>query len=142
MIELAVASHLRSDTDVAAIIRTGSIYRIFAGFIPQQDKGGPPQVPCIVYLVDGVERERLYCGTSRLIRTTLSLSCYATRHSVARDLAAKVKDALIDYHDLMGATPDTVDVREVSLENEFSLADLEPGLFRVEQTFSIRHVEE
>jgi hypothetical protein len=142
MIENAVASHLRSDTDVAAIIRTGAIYRIFAGYIPQQVQNGPAQVPAIVYSVDAVERERLYCGTSRLIQTRIALSMYATKLSVARELASHVRDALIDFHGLMGATPDTADVREVSLENEFSLVDLEPGLHRVEQTYSIRHVEE
>lgn len=139
MISKALFSHLSNDPVVGPLVANGNAYRIFPHHIPQQAGGGLPRVPCIVYGIAGQVRTKTYCGTSRLIQSSISIDNYATTMAGAEDLSAAVRDSLIDFRGLMG---NQLRVRDVSLEGSLSLDDMEPGLFRVSQTFEFWHVEE
>jgi hypothetical protein len=55
----------------------------------------------------------------------------------ASELADAVRAALLGYRGLMGG----VQVRDVSLDSETTLDDIEPGLYRVAQFWLIWHEE-
>jgi hypothetical protein len=131
----AIKNHLATDTSVEALIDGRFFYRM----IPQKIETGPPRMPCVVYSRGGVERQVTYCETSGLVRTSATLDIYALRLTESRDIARAVRQALIDYRGFLGGL---VMVKAASLENEFDLDDLEPGLYRVNQSWTFWHSEE
>jgi len=144
MMPAALRAHLAADTAVAVLVSNGTTARIFPHVIPQKpDRADSiPRVPCIVYELAGEDRDRTFCGTSRLIRSRWRLKCFAERFTDAVSLADAVRDALIDFVGVMGAGAEAVSVRDCSLEQAFSIEDMEPGLFRVEQTYTLWIVED
>lgn len=96
-------------------------------------------MPCLVFNRGSVLRDVRFCETDRAIRSTVSLDCYAVRYCDARALAILVRESLIDFRGLLG---DVLQVSAASLVNETDLVDIEPGLFRVAQSWNIWHVEE
>ena len=137
MIHEGLFAYLAADAGVLAYVDNGNVVRIFRQVIPQKIPEGVPRVPCLVYERSGVERQVTYCGTSGLVRSTFSIDSYAVKSSIAHELAAAVRDALLDYRGVMGG----IAVSFCSLENEFDLQDIEPGLYRVVQSWSIWHEE-
>lgn len=130
----AVKSHLVSDVAFQALTN-GRVYYLV---IPQTTTQSA-RIPCVVYSRRGVQRQVTYCGTSGLIRTDVALDSYAVTLAAAYDVAAAVKAALIDFSGLLGGG---VQVQAASLEAEFDLEDIEPGLYRVSQSWTFWHSEE
>ena len=116
----------------------GAPDRVYPLVIPQKKPQGFSQIPAVVYARNSVERQLLYCGTSGLVRTRVSLDCYDDTYAGAQELAAAVRETLQDFQGLLGAI---VDVRNASLETEIDLQDIEPGLYRVSQSWAFWHVE-
>ncbi|MEO8224129.1 MAG: hypothetical protein ABI661_04945 [Gammaproteobacteria bacterium] len=112
--------------------------RVYPLIIPQQKKNGPAQVPAVVYAINGAERQLLYCGTSNVIRSRLQIDCYDLTYEGARELADAVRETLQDFSGLLGAI---VEVRNAALETEIDLQDIDPGLYRVSQSWAFWHVE-
>ncbi len=130
MLHQSLKVHLEADTQFSA----GFFYMIIPQATPIQQR-----VPCVVFNRNGVDRQVRYCGTDGIVRSSISLDCYATSYSDARSLAAIVRSALIDFRGQLGGS---LAVSAASLVNEIDLVDIEPGLFRVSQTWDIWHVEE
>jgi len=130
----ALKSHLQSDTSVEALLG-GRFYYI----IVPQSYAGAERMPCVVFNRGSVERHVRYCGTDGVIKTSFTLDCYALRYTSARTLAAEVRKSLIDFRGLLGGS---LHVSAASLSNEFDLVDIEPGLFRISQSWDFWHTEE
>lgn len=130
----AVKEHLKADTSVATLLGE----RIYYVIIPQAHSG-EDRMPCVVFNRGGVERQVRYCGTDRLVRTSVSLDSYALTYTSARAVARGVRDALLDFRGNLGGL---LNVQAASLVNEFDLMDIEPGLFRVVQQWDFWHTEE
>lgn len=126
----AIKLHLEADTQFTA----GFFYIIIPQATPVQQR-----VPCVVFNRGNVDRQVRYCGTDGVIRTSVTLDCYAISYTAARALATVVRESLIDFRGLLG---NSLMVRAASLEGEFDLLDIEPGLFRVSQSWNIWHEEE
>jgi hypothetical protein len=141
---IALRAHLAADAGVASIASNGTTARIFPHVIPQKTDHADdvPRVPCIVYELAGEDRDRRFCGTSRLIRSRWRIKCFAVKFADAIALGDAVRNALIDFSGVMGTGADAVEVRDCALDQAFSVEDMEPGLFRVEQTYSLWIVEE
>lgn len=131
----AIKVHLEADTSVSPLMER----RFFFIIIPQKIPGGELRQGCVVYNRSGVERQVTYCGTSGLIKTMSTLDTYSLSYTAARALAAEVRRSLIDFRGLLGGV---LSVRAASLENEFDVQDIEPGLFRVSQSWTFWHEEE
>lgn len=112
--------------------------RVFPMVIPQKIPGGAPQMPCVVYQNQSVERQQTYCETSKLVLARMALDIYATTYDEAKLLADAVRRVLQDFEGLLGGI---VDVRNAALESELELQDIEPGLFRVTQSWAFWYVE-
>lgn len=121
--------------DVMAIIGD----RVFPLVMPQRKQGEEPVVPCIVYEVPDVARQVTYCGTNGLTKTLIRLDCYSPSYDDTIDLAKKLFLALRDFRGALGGI---VDVRAASLETEFDVQDIEPGLYRRSQSWTFWHFEE
>lgn len=132
-IQTGLYAFLAADAGVNALVGN----RIYPLVVPEQNFDETTKRPCLVYARTGLDLTKTFCGTIDLERSTFAIDCYARTYAAATTLAAAVKAALTDYVGAMGDT----EVREVSLENEFDLMDLEPGLFRVALSFFIWHAE-
>lgn len=136
MINQALFQHLAADVAVAALVGT----RIHPLVIPQRIAASTQRVPAVVYSTSGVERGVSYCGTDALVRSTIAIDCYAAGYDAARALATAVRTALVDFSGPMGSAT-VVPVRTCNIETEFDLMDIEPGLYRVSQQWTIWHEE-
>lgn len=137
MIETALVSHLRANAQVAALIGE----RVFPLMIPQHAYDEATKLPCLVYQRIGTQRTPLFCETDSTIRCSYYISCYARSYIKAKELAAEVRDALMDFTGIMGSGAATADVKKILSESEGDLEDPEPGLYRVLQTWTIWFVE-
>jgi len=129
----AIQAHLTSETSVESLI-DGRVYFLV---VPQASTGD--RMPCVVINRAGVDRQVTYCGTNGLVKTSVTLDCYALRYTSARTLANEVRKALVDFRGLLGGL---LSVSSASIVNEFDLTDIEPGLFRVSQSWDFWHNEE
>lgn len=145
MIDAALYFYLRTHAALTPIIGSGTVRRVFPIVIPQRDPKATPEVPALVYAFSGVARGVSYCGTDRLARSSVTIDCYATRYHDARALASAVRSALLDFRGAMGDASQsptvTVNVRTANITTEFDLLDIEPGLYRVSQSWEIWHEE-
>lgn len=132
MIERELVAFLSSDTTVQSLVGETDRTRIFPHVIPQKDRVNK-QVPCIVYAVISEDRQKTYCGTSKLVSVGVQLDMYAISLLAARDLSNAVRAAMVDFRGLMGG----VVVRDVTLTSGLTLYDMEPGLMRVVDTYTI-----
>ncbi len=131
MSEIGLYTRLKSVSAVQTLVAESTsplTYRIYPLVIPQ----GQDRMPCIVYQKVSAERQLLLVGTNGTVRATYQVDSYATSASGALALAAAVQDALMDYVGTSGG----VAMRFTSLENEISLEDPDPGLFRISQTYT------
>lgn len=136
MLHEAIKAHLEADTSVFSLMGTRFFYLI----IPQRTQADAvARMPCVVFDRQGVGRQVTYCGTDGMIETTVSLNVYALTYTAVRQLAQEVRRSLIDFRGTLGGI---LFVRAASLSSEFDIQDIEPGLFRVVQTWSFWHEEE
>jgi len=135
MLHTALKIELESDTAVQALM--GS--RFYLGVIPQKIRDGDVRVPCVVFTRSNVARQVTYCGTGGLVATNCTLDVYAATYTAARDLAGRVRRALVDFNGALGGG---LDVRHIAIGNEMDLLDVDPGLHRVMLAFNVWHVEE
>lgn len=112
--------------------------RFYPLVIPQKRRDGPQIMPAVVYALGNVDRGTTQCGTDVLIRSLCTLDCYSLKYDEAKDLAAAVRGVLLDFRGMLGAM---IEVRAANLQSEFDLSDIEPGLYRVQQTWAIWHLE-
>lgn len=137
MLHVALEQELITNTHTATYL-AGTPNRVYPLIIPQKIPRGAAQVPCVVYEISAVARQVTYCGVSGLARTSILLDCYAEDYHTAKQLAQAVRETLSDYQGMLGGT---VSVRNMALETELDLHDIEPGLYRVSQSWTIWHVE-
>jgi hypothetical protein len=100
--------------------------------------------PFLVYTMGTDERQVMYPGSSNLVPGDLEISCYARSYKVAKNLAASVRTCLIDFSGLMSANTSplsSVQVSTIHLDGESDLEDIEPGLYRVLQRFTVWYYE-
>lgn len=128
----------QTDAQVNSFVGDQAFKRIFDGVIPQRPQGNLQLMPAIVYARRGVQRARTYCASDQLVVSSVVLDCYATAYRQAFELGQAVKTALMDYRGLLN---DTLRCRDAALQTEIDLSELEPGLFRISQTWSIWHQE-
>lgn len=133
MIQEALYTHLSTDPVVAGLAGA----RIYPLMIPQHVYNEATRLPCLVYQRLGVDRRPTFCSSEGLIATTVRIDSYARSLGAAAQLGAAVRESLIDYTGAMGA----VTVKKVLMETELDLLDVEPGLYRVSQTYSVWHLE-
>lgn len=133
-------AELVASTATAAYIAGvgGAPDRVYPLVMPQKIPHGTRQIPALVYARNSVERQQLYCGTSGLVRSRLSIDSYDETYDGAQELATAVRETLQDFQGLLGGI---VDVRNAFLESEIDLQDIEPGLYRVSQSWAVWHVE-
>src|SRR5690606_31226744 len=136
MIEDALFHILKTDSGVSALVVNATSplsYRIFPLVIEQHAYGEASKQPCIVYTLDGVDRQVKYTGTDDVSRARFQIDSYARTWDQARELAAAVLARLLDF---TGAAAG-IEVKSATIENEFTLTDPEPGLFRVTQFWNV-----
>lgn len=140
MLHIGLEQELKTNTTTAGYLAGvgGAHDRIYPVVIPQKMPRGAQVTPCVVYETQSVDRQVTYCGVSGLVRTMMQISCYAANYNEVKEVAQAVREVLSDFRGMLGGT---VDTRHASLETEFDINDFEPGLFRVQQTWAIWHVE-
>jgi hypothetical protein len=131
MIGEALFSHLTADAGVALLAGT----RVYPLVIPQHVYNEATKLPCVVYQRTGTDLPINTCGAEALAGTSMRIDAYARSYDLAVQLAAAVRAALVNHAGPMGS----VHVSRVNLESELDLLDIEPGLYRVSQTYSIWH---
>jgi hypothetical protein len=134
---------LSKDPAILGFVGGGLYPRIFPIIIPQ--RGSAPNVPAIVYSVNNVQRGVAYCATDRLVRTSVLIDCYAITYAECKELAATVRRTLVDYRGFMGdamSSPKSgIMVSSANIASELDLQDIEPGLYRVSQSWDFWHQE-
>lgn len=140
MITEAIKAHLVNSTVTSVFLAGlgGAPDRVYPLIMPQKKPRGAAVVPAVVIALSSVERQKLYCGTSGKILSRLILDCYATSYDEAKVLADAVRQALQDYSGNLGGI---IAVADASLESEIDLQDIDPGLYRVSQSWAIWHTE-
>lgn len=126
MLEQGLYEYAAAQTDIAAIIGQPDKLRLEKLVVPQHSR-----FPCSVMQRTGTTRDQIACGTSRLLQATVQIDHYAKTWKGAAELAEAFRLALTDFAGMMG----DVEVRNVTLQNEFDLDDPEPGLYRRSQSW-------
>lgn len=137
MLEKDLFDFLSADTAILSKVGDGTRARIFPLFIPQK-KNMQDQMPCIVYTITSEQRQQTYCGTSPLVQLSVSFDLYAATADKARELSDAVRALLIDYRGMIG----DMNVRNVSLDNSMTQYDMDPGLMRVIDMYTIWYQKE
>jgi hypothetical protein len=136
----ALRVHLVAATATATYLAglDGAQDRVYPLVIPQKKPGGAAQVPCCVTAVGSVDRQPLYCSTDGVVRSRMTLDFYAETFDEAKEMAEAARSVLLDFRGVLGGI---ADVRDMKLENETELVDMEPGLYRVSQQWAVWHAE-
>lgn len=131
---------LRDNPGVAAFVAPvgAEPYRIYPLVVPQR-LAAQPQMSAIVYSIASVERAASYCESDRLVRSSVNIDNYSKSYLTVGQLAKAVQTVLLDFRGMLGGL---VEVRTAYLTNEFDLLDIEPGLYRVSQSWDIWHVDD
>lgn len=132
-IKAALATFLQTAPGITALAGD----RSYPEVIPDQVFDAASERPCVVWSRQSAERDKTFCGTGPITRSTFSIDCYARTSLEAEQLAQAVRTALTDYRGSMSG----VEIKDVALTSDFDLLDLEPGLFRVALSFDIWHAE-
>lgn len=135
----ALYAELVGTAAIAALIGAHPDSRLWRAVIPQRVKAGAARYPCLVVSVSNTDRQVANCGTVGTIDRRVTIDCYGSDNETAWALAHEVRRALIDFRGMLGGT---LRVRAASLESEGEIADLEPGTYRVMQSWQIWHREE
>lgn len=134
MIEQGLHAYLTGEPGVASFVGN----RVFPLLIPQHTYDESTKLACLVYSKVSDSRQQTLCGTDSVLAASYQIDCYAANFLKAKQTAAAVRAAMIDFGGEWSGTT----VKNVHLETEFDLMDPEPGLFRVSQSYRIWHVEE
>ena len=140
MIQEGLYATLAADAAVSALVGT----RIYPLMIPQQVYTESTKQPCLVYTLDGRARQVRFAGTDTLVQGSLTVDCYARTYAAAQALADAVRALLEDYSGTMTGTGSPIStnvVKKIFIDNELELMDIEPGLYRVSQSYTIWYDE-
>jgi hypothetical protein len=139
MIQAPLSLHLLASDPLTALIGLGHAARLFEGVIPQKQASGLPRLPAVLIRdVAMGDRQVTFCGTVGTSRADVSVDCYDVTPRGAWAIAEAVRGALLDFRGVMGGT---LQVRACSIDAEIELQDLDPGLYRVSQTWAIWFLE-
>ncbi len=131
---------LTSDAGVSALVST----RVYPLLIPQQVYDEVTKQPCLVYTIDTDARGITFGGSENLIRARVQIDCYAKTFAASQNLAAAVRDCLIDLSGVLtdNASPvGSVNVQHTFLDGELSSVEEDPGLYRVLQRYVVWYDE-
>ena len=137
MIQEGLYRTLTTTAGVAAIVSN----RVYPLVIPERNHADASTYPCLVYTVEGKGRQVRFEGTDSLVRADVRIDSYARTYGDAQRTAAAVRATLVDYSGYMTTADGTIKVKRIFIENEADLVDIEPGLFRVWQQFTIWYDE-
>ena len=130
MIQRSFQSYLPSDTGIAAYVED----RIYGGRAPDEKKKGA----FLVYSkAADYPTTASYCGPDVIQRCYFQFDSFSKSYDESILLSKAVKGALIGFTGMMGDTR----VKLVTLEAEFEMLDVEPGLNRVSTTLQFWYVE-
>jgi hypothetical protein len=118
--------------------------RVYPLVIPQQTYDEATKQPCLVYTMDTDRRHVRFSGSDTLVRGILQVDCYARSYQTVQDVAASVRDALVDYSGAMAASTSPITsttIQTIHLDGENNLMDEEPGLYRVLQRYVVWYDE-
>lgn len=134
MSEPNLHAFLSADAGVAALAAA----RIFAQIIPEQAQGDPDVYPCATFQLVGTTDGRTMCGDDFVPDGSWQIDAYSPDRDQAVELARAIRRAMVDYSGPMGDCT----VQRVLRTASFDIGpDVEPGLYRRSQTFSIWYVE-
>lgn len=126
MIEAGLTEHLTNDADLNALI-AGRVYGLMA---PQNTATPFVILTKITDIIDGT-----LCAQDPMVESVFQFDSYAPSYLLSLQVAAALRDALIDFRGPMGGTH----VGSIRQQGEIQLLDPEPGLFRVSTTMLIWH---
>lgn len=136
-IKAAVASHLKADTAVSALVGE----RVYRADAPPN-----PSWPYITIKTVGKEVVRHATATSGLARAAMEIACWDDSEDGADTLANTVREAMDHFYGTMGTTPNTETVRGAFLDTQLDdlaapndASDL--PTYAVRQTWTIWHKE-
>lgn len=136
----ALVELLVSDTALLSLLGEDGIVRIFPMIVPQK-RAVLKQMPCIVYTVTGEDRTKTYCGTVPMTRAAVQFDSYGVTlmgADGAFEVSAALRRQLLDYRGQVGG----VTISDVELTNSLTAYDMEPGLMRVVDLYSIWYTED
>jgi hypothetical protein len=138
MIETALFDFLAGQTEVQALFGEQTRTRFYPMVIPQGGK-----LPCVVYRVDNINRDRSQCATDRVVRARVQLDTYSKAYLTTINAAAAIRAVLVDVTRNGPVMMGSVKVRDVSIDpnSDRDMHDPEPGLFRRWQDYLIWYVE-
>ena len=126
--EILIRSAMINDTALNAVISS----RVYPVIAPVS-----ADLPWIVFKRTGVRLEATLAAPSGTPTTSVELSIFAMTYEEAREIANLVRSVLDGY----GATVDNVEIKQVSLENEFDdfvqLGSDSLPVFQVTQNFDV-----
>ena len=140
MISDSLYNYLSTDHGISLIAGT----KVYPLLIPQQSYDEATKHPCLVYALNTDGRQVRCEGSDTLVLGRLEIACYSRSYAIAQNLAAAVRDALIDYSGAMAAATSpssSVNVQKIFLTFEMSGMDEEPGLYRMIQRYDIWYDE-
>jgi len=126
MIEAGLTDRLTNDADLYALI-AGRVYGLIA---PQNIV-----TPFVVFTKITDVADGGYCAHDPMVESLFQFDSYAKTYQLSLQVAAAVRDALIDFRGPMGGAH----VGSIRQQGEIQLLDPEPGLFRVSTTLFIWH---
>lgn len=129
MIEAALFTYL---TAVGSGVRDLVSTRVYPMLAAQNGA-----TPFVVYQRIGAERHVTSCGQANLTSAFIQIDSYAREYGDAKALAHAVQERIANFHGTMGS----VEVKKAFLTTELDLLDVEPGLYRVSQTYTVWFVE-
>ncbi len=126
MIEEGLTSRLTDDTSLQALIGG----RVYGQMAPQE-----VPAPFVVFTKIADVTDGGYCAQDPMVQSLFQFDSYAKTYKQSLQIAAAVRDSLIDFRGPMGGTH----VGSIRQEGEVQLLDPEPGLFRVSTSMFIWH---
>lgn len=140
MIQEGLYAVLAANSGVSSLVST----RIYPVNVPQADYTDATKFPCVVYKIDGKQRQVRFAGTDSLVSANLSVDCYAKTYAQAQAVAAAVRSALVDYSGVMtgnGSPQSTNTVQSIFIDSESDAIAPEPGLYVVMQDYTLWYDE-
>lgn len=112
--------------------------RIYAQVIPQQERNGPTAYPAVVFQRIGSQESQTLCGTDDFVAGVWQIDAYHPDRDKAIEVASAIRAAMVDYY----GDADGVSVNKVRRDTAIDIGpEIEPGLYRRSQTFTIWYVE-
>lgn len=112
--------------------------RITAQQITQQESNGPDAYPAVVFQRVGSSEQETLCGTDDFVAGTWQIDAYDPDRDQAVAVAGAIRSAMVHY----SGDADGANVNRVRRDSSFDIGpEIEPGLYRRTQTFTIWYVE-